>query len=133
MKRSISFSILIICLSLSSYRFSATSDVQDKIVAFCLDHLGKKVDRGECWDLAAAALNYAGAKWSPPFNFGTKYDYKKQAIQAGDIIQFEKVVIKITNGEYDLPHHTAVVVKAYGGLKCQIAHQNVAGKKLYNF
>jgi hypothetical protein len=120
---------MISCLSLSAYRFSNTSEVQDKIVAYCLDHIGKKVDRGECWDLAAAALNYAEAKWSPPFNFGTKYDYKKEAIQAGDIIQFERVTISIPNGEYNVPHHTAIVVKSYGGLKCQIAHQNVDGKK----
>lgn len=129
MKRLLLAPFLIICLSLSAYRFSASSDVTDKIVAYCLDHVGKKVDRGECWDLAAAALNHAGAKWSPPFNFGTKYDYKKEVIQAGDIIQFERVTISIPNGEYNIPHHTAVVVKAYGSLKCQIAHQNVDGKK----
>ena len=110
---------------LSSYQtFLAQNElplVNQKIIDFTTKSMGKKVDRGECWDLARFALDYAGAKWETPFNFGKIVDPKKDTILAGDIIQFEKV--KLSNGT-TFPHHTAIVYKVISSGKYLIAHQN---------
>jgi hypothetical protein len=95
--------------------------VNQKIVDFSTKSMGKKVDRGECWDLAKFALDYAGAKWEAPFDYGKIVDPKKDTILAGDIIQFEKV--KSSNG-ISFPHHTAIVYKVISSGKYLIAHQN---------
>ena len=95
--------------------------VNQKILDFSTKSMGKKVDRGECWDLAKFALDYAGAKWEAPFDYGKIVDPKKDTILAGDIIQFEKV--KSSNG-ISFPHHTAIVYKVISSGKYLIAHQN---------
>lgn len=107
--------------------------VNQKIVEYCKKQEGKKVDRGECWDLAAFALNDANANWKPPFNFGTKYDFRKDSILAGDIIQFENVEFKGENYSMAMPHHTAIVFEVLADKKCVIAHQNFAGKRKVQF
>ncbi|MFZ1333710.1 MAG: hypothetical protein WAR83_16070, partial [Flavobacteriales bacterium] len=42
---------------------SAIPELNQHIVAYALGQEGKKVGRGECWDLAAEALNSGGATW----------------------------------------------------------------------
>lgn len=108
-------------------------ELNQKIVNYCKASEGKKIDRGECWDLAAFALNEVKAKWSPPYNFGTKYDFKKDAILAGDVIQFENVEFKGENYSITMPHHTAIVLEVLNDKKCVIAHQNFAGKRKVQF
>lgn len=104
-------------------------EINKKIVDYTLSQEGKQVDRGECWDLAAIALNEAGAVWETPYNFGTKYNYKKDTILPGDVIQFENVEFKGELYRITMPHHTAIVVEVQGPLKLKIAHQNFAGKR----
>lgn len=103
--------------------------VNQQVVDYCTQHMNKKVDRGECWDLARFALDYAKAKWSTPYNFGEKVNYKNVTIYPGDIIQFEKVKLTFKNGYQEYPHHTAIVYQVLGENKFLIAHQNFAGKK----
>ena len=67
--------------------------IAKKILAFCETNEGKKVGKGECWDLAKEALNQAKAVWTPPYEFGTVLT-KKEVLIAGDILQFEKVKIE---------------------------------------
>ena len=107
--------------------------VNQQIVDYCKKQEGKKVDRGECWDLAAFALNDAKAAWAYPYDFGTRYNYKKDTILAGDIIQFENVELKGENYSMTMPHHTAIVLEVLAGKKCVIAHQNFAGKRKVQF
>lgn len=45
-------------------------ELNQKIITFVSQNIGKKVGRGECWDLAAQALNQAGASWDGQYNFG---------------------------------------------------------------
>lgn len=53
--------------------------------------MGKKVGKGECWDLAAGALNEVSAKWESPYEFGNEINDKNEIVFPGDIIQFEGV------------------------------------------
>lgn len=104
-----------------------------KIIEFCDTKLKKKVGNGECWDLANYALQYANAKWSPPYEFGVKINYKTDLVLPGDIIQFEKVKIELGNGYTEkMPHHTAIVYQVLGPNKYLIAHQNLSGVKKVN-
>lgn len=116
---------LIILLSFSSFQ---TVPVAGKIMEFCKSNMGKKIDRGECWDLANAALNYAGAVWTPPFNFGDKIDYKKEALKPADVLQFTNVKFMFPNRSMSFPKHTAIVSKANGS-SILVYHQNFNNKR----
>ena len=99
------------------------------IIAFAESKKGKKVGKGECWDLAKAALDGASAVWTPPYGFGKELDLKKDTVLAGDIIQLEKV--KIVNPDkswQDIPHHTAIIYKVIAPGDYMVAEQNVDGK-----
>jgi hypothetical protein len=117
--------ITFITLQFGSYSQTAG----DKVLEFSKKNLGKKIERGECWDLANAALNYANAKWEAPFNFGDRFDYKKQELLPGDILQFTNVKFVFTNGSASFPKHTAVVYKANKN-KVTLLHQNFNNKRI---
>ncbi len=120
------FLILIIgTMVFSSFQ---TFPVSGKIMEFCKSNMGKKVDRGECWDLAYGALNSAGADWSAPFNFGDKIDYKKEILKPADILQFTNVKFIFPNRSMSFPKHTAIVSKA-NGAKILVYHQNFNNKR----
>lgn len=107
--------------------------VAKKIIAFCDNNKGKKVGKGECWDLAKEALNSAKATWAPPYGFGKELG-KKDEIRAGDIIQFEKVKIVYPDGAWkELPHHTAIIYKVISPGKYILAEQNSNGKRFIVF
>ena len=59
-----------------------------EIIEFTTSKIGKKVGSGECWDLAAEALDYAGAKWKRSYVYGRKVDLSEEKVLPGDIIQF---------------------------------------------
>jgi len=119
------FLILLGTIVFSSFQ---TVPVSGKILEFCKKNMGKKVDRGECWDLANAALNDAGAVWTPPFGYGDKIDYKKEALKPADILQFTNVKFMFPNRSMSFPKHTAIVSKAEGG-KLLIYQQNFNNKR----
>ncbi len=102
------------------------NDLNKKVVQFCLSNEGKTIDRGECWDVAAAALKYADAKQAVHFDFGQKYDWRSQEIWPGDIIQFGVSKLESTG---QIIQHTAVVLENQGNKKLKVAHQNVGGKR----
>ncbi len=87
-----------------------------RIVAYVNDRLGKQVGRGECWDLAAAALNDAGAEWDGGYGFGRPLNPVTDTVLPGDIVQFEGVELRWQQGKAmntaRMPHHTAVVLEA---------------------
>jgi hypothetical protein len=105
----------------------AQTPVAGKILEYSMKNFGKKVDRGECWDLANGALNYANADWEAPFKFGEKVDYKKD-LQPGDILQFTNIKMKMPSGGMSFPKHTAIVYKAKGN-EVTLLHQNFNNKK----
>lgn len=125
--RSTNFQKIILCLLIGlaiptlSQAQNTLPDVNSKIIEFCTKSMGKKIDRGECWDLAKFALDYAQADWTSPYDFGTIVNPKKERIIEGDLIQFENV--KLSNGT-NFPHHTAIVYKVIESNKFIIIHQN---------
>jgi hypothetical protein len=124
---------LIAFLALGTILFSSFRTipvpVAGKILEFCKTNFGKKVDRGECWDLAAAALNYANADWTSPFNFGDKIDYKKEGLNPADVLQFTNAKFMFPNRSMSFPQHTAIVYKA-DKTKITVYHQNFNNKKV---
>jgi hypothetical protein len=98
--------------------------------------MGKKILRGECWDVISLALNQTHATWNGYDVFGKPYDYKKECIASGDIIAFKNVKFGGTQNGVKyfelMEKHFAVVkeVKANGELV--LLHQNTGkfGKKL---
>jgi signal peptidase I len=104
--------------------------VPSKVLSFCEKNMGKKVGKGECWDLAKEALDFASAEWTPPYLFGKKLT-KKELVKAGDIIQFENVKIIYPDKSWkELPHHTAIIYKVISPGKYIIAEQNANNKKM---
>jgi hypothetical protein len=98
----------------------------------------KKIGRGECTDFVIEVLKQAGAK---PGDFGDYRNYvwgvkrikrlgkgPHNWAAPGNIIQFEDCYFKMTesNGswrDFNMPHHTAIVVKCTGSV-VTILHQN---------
>ncbi len=102
------------------------SDVGDRIIEFSMKNLKKKIDKGECWDLANAALNEADADWSAPFNFGAKVELADA--KRADILQFTNIKMKFPNGSMNFPQHTAIILKK-NGKQITLIHQNFNGKR----
>lgn len=104
------------------------SEIQREVVNFAADNIGKRIGRGECWDLADQALRAAGAEPPRGYTFGTQIPLSE--IQPGDILQF-------TSARFDepgywtimgMPNHTAVV-HAVGDTRAFILQQNFDGKR----
>ena len=106
-------------------------DLNREILEFVNSKMNKKVGRGECWDLAAEALNSTGAKWNGKMQFGRRLE-KGEPILPGDIIQFEGVKIKYreTNARYTqvMKHHTGIVHSMKGQRQFDMANQNTGEK-----
>ena len=128
MKNLIKYYLLFVAFTHCAQAQDSSKYLGNKIVWFAEYHFGKKVDRGECWDLAAGALNYANASWKVPYEFGTKIELKKYDLLPGDILQFNKVKIKYPNTTIYFPLHTAIVYKARGK-QITLIHQNYNNKK----
>lgn len=108
------------------------------IVKYVTSVIGKKVDRGECWDIANQALTRVNGKWDHKFEYGKLLDPKRDVVYPGDIIQFKNVVL-----EYPLPsgkgkatetmkQHTAIIYRVISADEFEIAHQNngFSGRKV---
>ena len=104
------------------------SELQREVVNFAADNIGRRVGRGECWDLADRALRAAGAEPPRGYTFGDRIPLNE--IQPGDILQF-------TSARFDepgywtimgMPNHTAVV-HAVGDTRAFILQQNFDGKR----
>ncbi len=120
---------------------SGIPKLNKKMVEYIDKVIGRQVDRGECWDLAAAALDYSGAYLDRTdekniYKFGKAINPLKEDVFPGDIIQFENVTLQYetSNAVYteNMPHHTAIVYKVMGPGHFQIAHQNTSfsGRKV---
>ena len=123
-KPSLSIIVIAICSSLAW-----TQSVNEQVVAYTLSKEGKKIDRGECWDLIANALDESNAKWDPPRGFGEKYDPQKKDVQPGDIIEFKNVKLQGDNWAFVFPQHFAVITEILGDNQYRIGHQNYNNKR----
>jgi hypothetical protein len=102
-----------------------------KVIEYVNSMIGKKVGRGECWDLASEALDYADARWSSPYNYGMKVNYKTEKLMPGDIIQATNVSMESKTQtsitRWKMAVHTAIVYEVKSGGEIVIAEQNVDG------
>lgn len=107
-----------------------------QVIALVRQQIGTTVGRGECWDLAAMALNRNGAKWDGKYAYGRKVDPFRECIYPGDIIQFEGVKVRYTRNQAvyteTMAHHTAVVNEVKQEGVFVLAHQNTGttGRKV---
>jgi hypothetical protein len=105
------------------------------IISWVTGNVNKKVENGECWELARQALNKSGAKWDGLYGFG-KVLKRNECVMPGDIIQFEKVKTKrvINGSEFheDFQHHTAIIYQVTSTDEIKLIHQNTgySGKKV---
>jgi hypothetical protein len=114
--------------------------LNEKVVVFAREKVGRSVGDGSCTTLAIAALKAAGARFYPfaesggEFVWGEPIDSFKDALP-GDILQFHNAVFrgkKATSKRrwiswhHEYPHHTAIVAKvSEGGKLVAVLHQNV--------
>ncbi len=110
--------------------FSQVPPLNQKILDFVKQNMGKTVDRGECWDLAAVPLYEFNAKWDGKFTFGKPIDPNKDVVFPGDIIQFFDVVFEYQKDDAvikeTMKQHTAIVYKVNRKKEYVIAHQNTS-------
>jgi hypothetical protein len=127
------FTSLILLLSGLLHGQGQTPSLNQNIVDYVTTQIGKKVDRGECWDLAYEALTQNNCKWDGRYAYGKRLNQRTDSIYPGDIIQFEDVIIKYQekNMMYKetYPHHTAIIYQVLGKGVYKIAHQNFGNKK----
>ena len=106
-----------------------------KIISFIDSVIGEKVGRGECWDLAATALDHAGAyldrsNQKDIYVFGKKLNPSKDHIFPGDILQIENLKLEYTKGNTiyteNMSHHTAIIYEVIDQNQFKIAHQNTS-------
>ena len=104
-----------------------------EIIAYVNTKINKKVGNGQCWTLAAEALNLVNAKWDGKYIFGKEVFYNKECIYPGDIIQFEGVTVKYKeNNSYiteKMQHHTAIIYEVKGEGDFILANQNTGNSK----
>jgi len=131
------FFLITLCIFIVN--ISSAQDIPElnkEIIKYVKSVKGKKVDRGECWDLANQALKLVDADWDKAYIYGTSINPKTDEIFPGDLIQFENVKTQHTkeNATYTeiMTHHTAIVYKVIGKDVFEIAHQNTqfSGKKV---
>lgn len=110
--------------------------LNQKILSYVKTTIGKKIGHGECWDLAAAALNQNQASWDHKYKYGKEINPSRDTVYPGDIIQFEGVVLRFRKGPHDyketMEHHTAIVFDVKEKGVYVLAHQNTAfsGRKV---
>lgn len=128
-----------ICLTVGRFIAHAQDSLPElnkKVVEIVKTTIGKKVDRGECWDLANKALTEIKADWDLKYKYGNLVNYKKETVYPGDIIQFEGVKVKYKKGNTtyteSMEHHTAVVYRVISPGVFELAHQNTgfSGRKV---
>ncbi|MFC2152569.1 hypothetical protein ACFLSE_08580 [Bacteroidota bacterium] len=125
-----------VLISLTSLAQNNTPELNKEIVKYVESVIGKKVDRGECWDLANQALILVNADWDKAYVYGNSIDPTKDKVFPGDLIQFKNVKVQYTEGNATytelMAHHTAVVYKVLEKGIYEIAHQNTqfSGRKV---
>lgn len=129
-------SFLLISIGSSLLAQDKIPELNKEIFKYVKSVKGTKVDRGECWDLANQALKLVDADWDKAYVYGDKIDPQTDPIYPGDLIQFENVKIKYTEGNTTytelMTHHTAIIYKVVQKGIYEIAHQNTqfSGRKV---
>ncbi|HQQ94225.1 MAG TPA: hypothetical protein PLQ93_06705 [Bacteroidia bacterium] len=134
--------LVLICMvffagfSLQNKPCGNSPELNQKIIAFVKANMGKTLGKGECWDVANAALNAIGAKWDKKFGFGKMVDYKSECVYPGDIIQLKDALMhdeprKGLHVYDEYPQHTAIIMQVYSKQVYQVADQNFGLNKRF--
>lgn len=90
--------------------------------------MGKKVDWGECWDFVKLVFDQVYVCWDGLYIFGKLFDFCKDCLQFGDIIQFEnvKIYVKVVNGYYEelFFYYIVIICCVFGLGKVELIYQN---------
>jgi len=145
--------LFISLLAVSVFAAAASAEeiefLNEQMLKFAHEHMGKKIGRGECWDLAAEPLNALGADWDGNFKFGKKVASCSSSglklepdmkLMPGDIIHFYSVKSSWSktypNGRSEwgsetlgMPDHVAILKEYDGKTVLTLLHQNVNGKR----
>ena len=129
------FLLFFVKIGWSSAQCDSIQPLNIEIVALAKEKIGKKVLRGQCWDLAKYVLDESGAKWNGLDEYGEKLN-KSACLMPGDIIQFNNIKLKYTIGNKSFTElmtlHTAIVYEVVSEDELVLIHQNTAysGKKV---
>jgi hypothetical protein len=108
----------------------ALPPLNQKVLKFAEDHLGKQVGDGECWTLARDALRAAEAR-EPGYDgtaattnvFGRRLKPEEKPLP-GDVVWFEQVKMAHKDGRTaSMPSHAAIISKVEDG-GFVLLHQN---------
>ncbi len=106
----------------SSVAVKQLPEINQKMIAYVEKNKGRKILRGECWDVVKMALTESGANWTPPTDFGKVVDLKN--VLPGDVVMFENTVFKGENYSQSFGGHYAVVHTINDDGTILLAHQN---------
>jgi len=114
------------------------SDLGDALVQYAVNRLGKRVGRGECWDLPFHGLQAVGAK--TPHDLGSDLYVWGEPISLseagpGDVLQFEGVFIRRTWSDgreqtWNFRTKHSAIVESRNGIFFHLLNQHIQGKKI---
>lgn len=138
--RVISAAAMLCLLAADAPKGPEVPELNQKVLQYARDNLGKKIGDGECATLAAEALRTAGAKrmttspageyiWGELVRTVTPRENVTGAVQPGDLLQFRDAVVTGRVGRntitWTYSHHTAIVAEVKkDGAVVEILHQN---------
>jgi hypothetical protein len=130
--------LFLICLLFSFEvlgQCDTVSPLNRRIVELTKAKMGKKVLRGECWDLAKYVLEETNSKWDGGYVYGAELK-KSACLMPGDVIQFKNVKIQYQEGRTKftelMTHHTAIIYEVINSDEVVLIHQNTGytGRKV---
>lgn len=94
-------------------------------------YIGRKVGKGECWDLIKVVLDEAQADWDGFEGFGKKVNPKTDCLSPGDIVMFKGVLFEgeAADGStysFSMPNHYAIIMGITDDNRLLIMHQNTS-------
>jgi len=135
MERLILFSLVLFFSLNMSAQCDSIEPLNTQIIELAKAKIGKKVDRGECWDLAKYVLDKTECAWDGMYKFGEELA-PGECVMPGDIIQFKNIKIKYKKGNTTytelMTHHTALIYEVKSENEFVLIHQNTGytGRKV---
>lgn len=109
------------------------STLNKTVLEIANSQMGKKVKRGECWDLIQYVLDESKANWDGYLSFGKEVSVKKDCVCPGDVVAFSKVKF---SGEKEgqkyfitMEKHFGIVKEVLPNNEFLLLHQNFGSSK----
>ena len=101
------------------------------IVTWLKTKVNSKIDRGECWDAAEAAIKTVGASRPGTALYVWGRIVSPSSLQLGDVIQFSGFTVRIEEDDgswqeltFGIPRHTSIVSYLNTDGSVDVLHQN---------